>query len=212
MLQEKEPNGAEIFLIKALNNVSPQYLKMRYDNVRGGFQKPERVFNAELYHQLRKIQENITSFKEFNIHQEITKQKLHLHLDLVKLPGYEENIPCIGDYKPRKISPDIVFHGGQSNIDNQLLVAEIKMDGTSWINIIKDFQKLLFYKLSRLQFKNAVFIYTGTKENLEEILFTLHSSLLECLRKNEIVIVLPSAKNRQNDEWKCYRINLSNHI
>ena len=212
MLQEKFPNGAEVLLIKALNNVAPQYLKIRYNNIRGGFQKPERVFNAELYHKLRKIQENSFDYEEIIIHQEITKQKLHFHLDIVKLPNNEADFPCIGHYRPRKISPDIVFHGGQNNTDNQLLVAEIKMEGTSWLNIIKDFQKLMFYKLSRLQFQNAVFIYTGTKEDLEDIFFSLHLSFLECLQKNKIIIVLPFSKNKQNYEWKAYQINLENHI
>jgi hypothetical protein len=212
MLQEKELNGAEILLIKALNNVDRRYLKMRYDKIKGGFQKPERVFNAELYHQLRKIQEKITTYQEFSIHQEITKHKLHFHLDLVKLPRLEENHPCIGDYSPRKISPDIVFHGGQNNTDKQLLVAEIKMEETSWVNIIKDFQKLLFYKLSRLKFQNAVFIYSGIKEDLEAILFTLPLPFLECLQNNKIIIVLPLTNNEQNYEWKAYQINLENHI
>lgn len=200
--QLKEKNIAIENLISALNNIDHQYLNMKYDRIVGGFQKPERLFNAELYHQLRKIQEDI------NVASELTKMKLHI--ELVKTPGIEVH-PCIGDYRPRKISPDVVFHNSHNDTTNQLLVAEIKMEGASWVNIGKDFQKLLFYKLSRLQFKNAVFIYTGSKDALEEILFRFSNNFLRCLQDNEIIIVLPKMQQNEKYNWEAYNINLQNH-
>lgn len=200
--QLKEKNIAVEYLISALNSIDNQYLNIKYNKI-GGFQKPERLFNAELYHQLRKIQD-----EGFNVATELTKIKLHI--ELVKIPGIGVH-PCIGDYRPRKISPDVVFHNSQNDTTNQLLVAEIKMEGASWVNIGKDFQKLLFYKLSRLQFKNAVFIYTGSKDELEEILFRFSNNFLRCLQDREIIIVIPKMLQNKKYSWEAYNINLQNH-
>jgi hypothetical protein len=195
----------EEFLITGLNQVEQEYLKMRYDKNISGFQKPERVFNAELYHQLRKLQENIGSYNNLKIHPELVKNPFKLHLELIKNPSNNSrNILCIGDFVPKRISPDIVFHDGQNNLNNQLLVAELKMEGASVTNIIKDFQKLLFYKLSYLEFKNAVFIYTGLKSSLEEKLkLGLTNQMVECLITNNIVIALQEKQNN-NPNWNIY--------
>ncbi len=204
-------NGVEEFLITALNEVDAEYYEMRYDNVVGGFQKPERVFNAELYHQLRKLQED-TMNEIFKIHPDLVELPLKLHLELVKVPSsYDSTNQCIGDFYPKKISPDIVFHGGQNNRKKQLLAAELKMDGANIVNIIRDFQKLLFYKLSYLKFRNAVFIYTGTKSDIEEkLIHGLSKHMLECLMKNKIVIAVCEKKNKKR-KWSMYEFD-SNQI
>lgn len=209
MLKTKEVlNGVEEFLITALNEVAEEYFEMGYANVKSGFQKPERAFNAELYHQLRKLQENIGNNDKFKIHPDLIKHPFKLHLELVKAPSsYHRNIQCIGDFYPKKISPDIVFHGGQNNLKNQSLVAELKMDGTNTVNIIKDFQKLLFYKLSYLNFENAVFIYTGTKSDIEEkLVLGLNEHMLECLMKSKIVIAV-CEKNNKIINWSLYEFD-----
>ena len=74
MLTEKHNlNSVEKLLLCALNNVHSGYLLMSYDRVTRGFQRPERAFNAELYHQLRKIQDDDPNNFDFKIHQELFK-------------------------------------------------------------------------------------------------------------------------------------------
>lgn len=209
MLNLKEQiNPYESFLIHGLNAVDIEYMRFEYNFLDEGSQYPERVFNAELYHQLRKLQEADNSV-ELKIHPEITKHLLKLHMEPVKL-NYQRhrNIPCIGDYIPIRVSPDIVFHGGQMNRKKQRLVAEIKMEKPEPLKVIRDLQKLLFYKLSNLKFENAVFIFTGKKEDLEELLITwLSESKLDCLIKHQVVVALPSIKGRRKITWKVYKFS-----
>ena len=78
MLEElnTDENCTLICLNKALNNVEIKYMRQQYQYVRAGFQKAERVFVAELYHQLRKMQEhNVCDLQNLLFHVETTKQK-----------------------------------------------------------------------------------------------------------------------------------------
>ncbi len=209
MIVEKQTlTPSENFLIAGLNQVGEEYFQMRHLGNENILQKPERVFNAELYHQLRKLQDN-GYYEVGRIHTDLVKH-IKLHLEKTKMPSAIINNLCIGDFHPKKISPDIVFHTGQDNIDNQLLVAELKMDGASRINIINDIQKLLFYKLSALQFKNAVFIYTGSKKDLERKLeFGMSKKMLECVIKHNVVIALRLFKGRKK-MWNIYEFKNNN--
>ncbi len=200
MLTEKHNlNSVEKLLLCALNNVHSGYLVISYDRVARGFQRPERAFNAELYHQLRKIQDDDPNNFDFKIHQELFKYPNSFNLELNSIPEDKKIIPCIGNYNPNKISPDIVFHNRQNDLVNQLLVAEIKMKGCSTSKIIKDFEKLLFYKLSYLSFENAILIYSGTKEDLDSKIQDFDDGLLSCLADNKIVVVTIS-----NNKWAFF--------
>jgi hypothetical protein len=206
---KQEKNDAEAILIKALNQVGQEYFNMRhYVNETNFFnQRPERAFNAELYHQLRKLQENKNDKENVNIHLELVKNLFKNNFEIISLNSnldLENDIYCLQDFKPKRLIPDIVFHGGQDNLNNQLLVGELKMDGASILNIIKDLQKLMFYKLSRLKFKNAVLIYTGRVQNLDDNLSNIYfHGLLECLVENNIVVA-----SQDNNNWNIYEFNL----
>jgi len=205
MLTEKQDlNSAEELLLHALKNVDDSFLQFTYSRVVNGFQRPERAFNAELYHQLRKFQDDSRDLTNFRIHQEIFKFPIKFHLDLQKTSNQIINIPCIGDYVPTRVSPDIIFHNNQNDLLNQLLVAEIKMNGCSTRKLVKDLQKLLFYKLSYLKFKNAVLIYSGTFEDLENKFQDLDDEFLMCLIEHKIVIATFSRK-----KWEFFEF--SNH-
>jgi hypothetical protein len=198
-------NSAEELLLESLRNVSSEYLKHDYRNVKQGFQRPERLFNAELYHQLRLIQEN--GFTNFKIHTELNKRPLRLHSNITKRPHKPEKIPCIDNYFPPSIEPDIVFHAGPNNLKNQLLVAEIKMEGAYYLDILKDLNKLLYYKLSYLKYKNAVFIYTGYKSSFEAKLEKhLYNEMIQCLIKNNIVVALRSKTDKKTG-WEIYEFD-----
>jgi hypothetical protein len=206
MLTEKQDlNSAEELLLHALNKVNDSFLQFTYSRVVIGFQRPERAFNAELYHQLRKFQDESLDSTNFRIHQEIFKHPINFHLDLQKTSGQIIDIPCIGDYVPTRISPDIVFHNSPNDLLNQLLVAEIKMKGCSTRKLVKDLQKLLFYKLSYLKFKNAVLIYSGTMEDLENKFQDLDDDFLRCLIDHKIVIA-----TRSNKKWGFFEFSNNN--
>jgi hypothetical protein len=206
MLTIKENlNAAEHILIAGLNGVAENYYRMRHYGNENYLQRPERVFNAELYHQLRKLQES--EGVNFLIHQEITKNDISLHSAVSHEPQIHEEKPCLEDFNNKRVSPDLVFHGGQDNLDNQLLVAELKMEGASRLSILKDLEKLLFYKLSSLKFQNAVFIYTGSKNELESKLeLGLSEKMLQCLIKHNIVIALRELMVREQN-WNIYQFN-----
>lgn len=215
MLKLTQTNNQEItMLLKALNNVKISYLKQLYNKVTKGVQNPERVFVAELYHQLRVLQENKSNpaYSNLNFHVETNKQSLGNLLH-----------PCIQGYDFKRVSPDLILHLNQNNSysNNQKLVCEIKMEGADWSKITKDFHKLIFYKLSRLNFQTAVFIYTGLKSDLDRVL-EIHNtnnyneSLVRCLRDNNIFFLLPSKINKKtkNDSyrWEAYEIDIHNNI
>lgn len=81
------------------------------------------------------------------------------------------------------------------------------MEGGSSANIIKDLEKLLFYKLSSLKFQIAVFIYTGTKSELEcKLEFCLSEKMLQCLIKYKVAIALRENRGREQN-WNIYQFN-----
>ena len=80
------------------------------------------------------------------------------------------------------------------------------MKGCSSSKIIKDFEKLLFYKLSYLSFENAILIYSGTKEDLESKIQDFTDSLLGCLADNKIFVATIS-KNK----WALFEFSKINN-
>ena len=135
MLVEKQNLTDELKLLKkALESVKSEYFIFRYLNVAAGFQKPERVFVAELYHQIRVCQEQ-NGINNIIVHIEPNKQNLGQY-----------NNECIRDFRPQRLSPDIVMHAGQDNKDHQNLVCEVKMEGASYKKIFLDIKKLMYFK------------------------------------------------------------------
>lgn len=207
LIPKNQLNPYEEFLILGLNGVETEFMRFEYVYVNDGYQYPERVFNAELYHQLRKCQE-FGNVHDVKIHQDITKHPLKLHMEPNKITYRRiKKIPCIGDYIPTRISPDIVFHGGPMNRKRQKLVAEIKMEKPDPTKVLRDLQKLLFYKISDLKFENAVFIFTGKKEDLEDLLVTwLSRGMLDCLIQHQIVVAL-NGKGKNKIDWSIYEFS-----
>lgn len=210
-LEQDIQNPAVRMLIEALNGVEETYMEQPY-YISG--QRPERVFAAELYHQLRKLQEDTTNAEpnaqiaHLSFHAEPTKRG-----DL----GYQITV-CSNErarsFNPAKVSPDLVLHKSQINRerDNQLLACEIKMDGCGRNGFEKDLLKLLLYKSSRFRFQDAVFIYTGSKERIEDFLSQLNSpqpsspcTILPCLQDQKIVFVLKSEKSKKREQNNCYQ-------
>lgn len=182
------------FLMKGLLRVKGVYLQVPYDQIGNGFQRPEASFTAELYHQLRILQ------SEFNYDDLI----LHLDLGKYRLNRNNQNteIKCLNHFDRNNLRPDLVLHRAQNNIDKQLLICEIKMKGANGISVFYDLQKLIFYKSPRLKFKNAIIIFTGSKQELEEIL-VLHCTptFLNCLYDNEILFATKEKK------WQIFSLD-----
>lgn len=197
------------FLKKALNNVSVDYIIQNYDAIATGIQKPERIFVAELYHQLRILQEqnsDIDFFNNLSFHQEPNKQGSFI------IP----NSKCLPKKPIKRISPDLVLHKGQNNssAENQLLICEVKMAGATAASVDKDLRKLIFYKVSRLRFQHSIFIYTGDLSGIENFLssclpienYRNTNSLVKCLKRNKVLFALPYNKNNDYYEWEIFSV------
>jgi hypothetical protein len=211
VLEEINPyNEVLLMLQKALNNVEIQYISQEYLRLaRNRIQRPERVFVAELYHQLRKLQESTDNIYNTTI------RDLVFHCEIGKI-NYAVNEPCLNDFSNNRTVPDLVLHKSQDNKSpqNQQLVCEVKSDyNLSEKSFIKDLKKLLYYKLSDLRFQNAVFIYTGEKNKIDELLArykfeTNDSNIINCLCKNEIRFALRSNQIGNNTfDWKIYQVD-----
>lgn len=180
-------------LVMALKAVENYYLKQNYNRIHLGVQKPERIFTAELYHQLRILQKD---------------KNLHFSADIIK-KSYDVNPnSCIKLKDFKRISPDIVLHKEQNdtNPNNQLLVCEIKMEGASHKKIIKDFYKLLYYKISKLKFNTSAFIFTGSIETINKILSN-NLELTNCIREHKIIAICLENVDTDNSKWIKYVIN-----
>jgi hypothetical protein len=164
-------------------------------------QKPERDFVAETYHQLRKLQESCSVLEHLSFHVDINKEIRHSQIDS----------QCIGaDFNRNRLSPDIVFHLSQNDAtqQNQKLICEFKMSNARSTLIIKDLEKLIFYKKSRLQFQNAVFVFCGNSSTFEQKLTGITNEMLRCLFDNQIVVILQKDKKTSNfHNWQPYVFN-----
>jgi hypothetical protein len=212
MLQRKENiNDVESLVLKALKKVYKDYMSINYRMIINK-QKPERLFNAELYHQLRNLQTRFNS-ETYNF------SMLKFHIDLNKVSGNRNHsdLPCIEHYRPTNFSPDLIIHNSQNDLTNQLFIAEIKMDGASTNKIIKDLTKLLYYKTSFLKFKNAAFIYTGSvqslKVKLESILEFDNEDFISCLINQEIVFFCRESTiddKTKEKTWNAFNLKFKN--
>lgn len=217
MLQKIQNQTTILKILKeAINSINGNYIVQPYPMlVRQKLQRPERVFVAELYHQLRLFQHNNNPNlnNECDFHVELTKinfDEFQFNIELNKTNFDISKLNCI-NFVPKRISPDIVLHKSQddSTPKNQILVCEVKMDGAKKNSIIKDLNKLIFYKVSRLQFQNAVFIYTGEHKRIETLLnqiqnSNLNTNLIKCLKKHNIIFCL--RKDLKPKTWELYKI------
>jgi hypothetical protein len=202
LIIKTSPNCAENLLLVGLNKVQRQYLKQEYNRAALGHQRLEGVFSHELYHQLRKIQED--NFQDVIGCEDNVFKKIVINMTLPKQIYPIGNNHCIDNINTNRTIPDIVFHEGQNTVSKQMLVGEIKMKGVNFPLILTDFQKLIYYKVSNLNFENAVFIYTGLKSTLEEkLVIGLSTQMLGCLIKNNIVIALQE-KQKNKSIWNIY--------
>lgn len=191
----KKFDFCKIEVIEILNEAislikDDEYLKVPYNRVKRGSQKPERVFVAELYHQLRCIQESNKHpfLKDLKFNVEINKQG-----DLIT------EIPLIDSYKINRVIPDIILHFKQNNTAKQMMVCEVKSSySINQGNIVKDMIKLLVYKKSRLSYKHACFIFLGTKNELCKYLLALNGDLLKYI-VNQIIFI-----TRDDKKWNFY--------
>lgn len=200
MLVEKTNyNEFDNTIVDALRKVKNKYLHHSYNRRRPNtIQRIESIFSHELYHQLRLIQESkLIHFQPFRID--------------VDLPKYAYNVigfPCLKGLENNVFKPDIVIHKNQNNTEYQFLIAEIKMDGVDFPTLLYDLQKLIYYKVSPLNFQNAVFIYSGDKYELEEKLtIGLSSTILNCLIENKICVAVREFNEVKRDKWKLYNFN-----
>ena len=186
-------------LILALGAIKINFIKQNYDRIGTKVQKPERYFTAELYHQLRMLQRKNGVDENLNYQIETVK---------VNYKNTKTN-NCLNLKDFNRISPDLILHKSQNDKQrgNQQLVCEIKMEGAIPCKIIKDYQKLLYYKLSELNFKNSIFIYTGSVKTINEILLN-ENTLCSCIQKHNIITITLEENLEDNiPNWKIHTIN-----
>lgn len=151
-------NGVFAILNKAISKIKEnEYVKIDYGRVERGSQKPERAFVAELYHQLRCIQESNKHpiLKDLKFNVEINKQG-----DLIT------GLKFIDNYKIKRVVPDLILHYHQNNANSKMqqLVCEVKSSYCiTKVNFEKDLVKLLLYKKSRLKFQNSFHFFRHKK-------------------------------------------------
>lgn len=187
-------NGLIEVLNKAISKIKDnEYVKIDYGRVERGSQKPERVFVAELYHQLRCIQESNkhSILKDLKFNVEINKQG-----DLIT------GVKFIDNYKIKRVVPDLILHYHQNNTNSKMqqLVCEVKSSYCiTKVNFEKDLVKLLLYKKSRLKYQNACFIFLGTKKELFNYLMMVYDELIQLIKENEVIFI-----THDKNKWNFY--------
>lgn len=126
------------------------------------FNRNERDFSYELYHQLRC--EEIKY--DFEITCETPKSvaipnSLMQNAFFVKHFFQRQNFDLENDQFSR--TPDLLFHNYQ-NRNHQLIAVEIKPLSTTFTKIYKDLAKLMFYVKCSLKYKKAVLLLFGNND------------------------------------------------
>ena len=112
-------------LVMAICNVDIKYILWNDDDISPNTKEHvERVFAYELYHQWSKICERCPLLNGLMINAELPKQII-----------YKDN--------ENNYFPDLVFHGGQNDLINNIIVVEIKRSCSSSIDAYKDDLKKL---------------------------------------------------------------------
>jgi hypothetical protein len=211
LVEETQLNKTLETLKSALDQVETKYIVSKYDRNKTGLQKPESSFGAELYHQLRMIQNNNSTYSNLKFQVDISKKNYSIL-----------NSKCLEGLNKNRMKPDLVLHQEQNKINEQKLVCEIKLDyGNNIYNVLKDLKKLVYYKISNLKFENAVLIIFGSMEQIEKTMEKINilepSFVNDCLYRNKILFCLTSnrkvnenKKNSETWEWSYYKIEISN--
>lgn len=189
----------------ALDNVTNDYIKVKYSNVNAhnGNQKPERVFVAELYHQLRMFQEECDCK---NRRSKLKRLAILNNLTFNVEPLKQRRL-AIGDeinnyYNFKRVIPDLILHHSQNDkkSKNQQLVCEVKSSYYITIeNFKKDLAKLFLFKSRRFNYQNACFIFLGTKEELCRYLSVLDKEYIDRINSEKIIFI-----TRDNNKWNFY--------
>lgn len=126
------------------------------------FERGERDFSYELYHQLRsmKIEEPVEVTCETGKAKSLSLRDSIFNNELIRQYFFTENNN--DNFTYRRI-PDLLFHEYYTR-DHQLLAVEIKKT-ISQINVLKDLAKLAVYCHGRLKYKNGVLILINADEN-----------------------------------------------
>jgi hypothetical protein len=192
----KELDSSIKILGEGLKKVHKDYIEIAYQNVGKNSQKPERVFVAELYHQLRILQgEN--KYKSLN--------NLRFNVEITKQGNLKDIDSLIDQYKIKRVIPDIVLHHSQNKRDtqNQLLACEVKSSYyITKSNFERDLIKLLLYKSNRFNYQYACFIFLGTKEELCKYLLGLGDLLRGRLANSSIKFITYETKSWSFYEYK----------
>ncbi|NDA62832.1 MAG: hypothetical protein EBX50_12430 [Chitinophagia bacterium] len=138
-------------LIKALKSIDGIY-----------FQRNERDFSYEFYHQLRCIKLDIDITSETPKYTYRIKEKLIKNSFFIKYFFRNENSNApLYTYNRR---PDLLFHEYE-NKNRQILACEIKPLSKNNELICKDISKLLYYTNSDLSYKYGVLILFTQNDN-----------------------------------------------
>lgn len=161
------------------------------------FQRHERDFSYELYHQLRILKLNI------DVTSETPKSSYRIPKKLLSTPFFKnyffktENYDLMRNNYNR--TPDLLLHEYATR-NRQLFALEIKPLTQSVKLIFADLAKLLYYTESNLKFKKGILILFSSQENKIKLLKLKHiyQEVLVNFPDIEIWIVYP---NRVHIEW-----------
>lgn len=180
----------------AIQKVPPKYIRLYEPKINVSPDQLERSFAYELYHQWSNILEiyKTVNFKDSNlmINAEISK-----------------------DYNKIKY-PDLILHDGQGNVDNQLLICEIKRDKAKDEHIKNDLEKLNLFlnsnseNFSSFEFKGAAFIMICCKKdflkNKLKQIFPTKKSLLSSIKAVDKIICISVILNDNVVEVQSFNL------
>lgn len=167
-------------LIQANEAITPIY-----------FNRNERDFSYELYHQLRRLKLDIDVTAETPKTNSLVPAKLQITRFFTKYFFRKENFDVV-EGKFKRV-PDLLFHE-YKNKNNQLFALEIKPLLARKDSILMDIAKLMFYTKGVLKFKKGILIlYSRGTENQVKLsqLKNEYAKVLKDFLEIEIWIVYP---------------------
>jgi hypothetical protein len=134
---------------------------------KGYYQRNERDFSYELYHQCRvlaridDVEVTCETPKGFSFPQSLRKNGI-----VTKYFHHEQNI----DWKTRRFrrTPDLLYHH-YDNRDHQLLAMEIKPLSTSLLKVKIDIAKLISYCYGKLRYQKGVLLLFADSEEIASV-------------------------------------------
>lgn len=166
-------------LLKILKSIDRKY-----------FQRNERDFSYELYHQLRVLNLDV------DITAETPKRSYRIPEKFVTNSFFKKYFFKTENYDLEKNAynrtPDLLFHEYDTK-NNQLIACEIKPLSKNNELILKDVSKLLYYTNSSLKYKCGILILFSLNENVRKInqLKNKYQKTLSQFPEIELWIVYP---------------------